>query len=338
MPTHREPHPELQPFAELNPDRVLDAVESLGFRSDGRLLALNSYENRVWQVGLEQAEPLVVKFYRPGRWSDEAILEEHAFALELKDAGLSVVAPLEQDGRTLHHCGQHRLALFARRGGHAPELGDEATLRQLARTLGRWHAVGASGRFEHRPTLTPAGFGRAAIDFLLEEHWLPPHLESAFKAVAEHVLEAVEACWQRAGEFQRIRLHGDCHAGNILWRDDQAHFVDLDDCLTGPAMQDLWMLLSGERPERERQMAWIIAEYRRFHDFDPRELYLVEALRSLRMLHHQAWLARRWEDPAFPLAFPWFGEDRHWENVIQQLKEQLDELQQPALNPMLDGY
>ncbi len=334
MPAQLEVQPELQPFAELNPDRVLDAVESLGFRSDGRLLALNSYENRVWQVGLEAAEPLIVKFYRPGRWTDAAILEEHAYALELERAGLSVVAPLALAGRTLHHCHGHRLALFARRGGHGPELGDEATLRQLARTLGRWHAIGASASFQHRPQLTPAAFGRAAIDFLVTQHWLPAHLETAFQAVAEHVLEAVEACWQRAGTFHVIRLHGDCHAGNILWRDGQAHFVDLDDCLSGPAMQDLWMLLSGERAEREQQMGWIVEEYRRFHAFDARELHLIEALRSLRMLHHQAWLARRWDDPAFPLAFPWFAEDRHWENVIQQLKEQLDELQQPPLSIM----
>ena len=336
MPPAQKTPIALQPFAELNPDRVLDAVESLGFTSDGRLLALNSYENRVWQVGLEDAAPLVVKFYRPGRWDDEAILEEHAFSHELAAAGLSVVPPLIVHDQSLHHCDDHRLALFERRGGHAPELGDEATLRQLARTLGRWHAVGATTKFQHRPELTPARFGQAAVDFLLEERWLPAHVEPAFVAVAEHVLEAVQACWERAGAFRRIRLHGDCHPGNILWRDGQAHFVDLDDCVSGPSMQDLWMLLSGDRPERERQMAWIIEEYRRFHDFDPRELHLIEALRSLRMLHHQAWLARRWDDPAFPLAFPWFGEERHWENVIQQLKEQLDELQQPALSPLLD--
>lgn len=314
----------------------MDAVESLGLRGDGCLLALNSYENRVWQVGLEDAAPLIVKFYRPGRWSDAGILEEHAYAQELAAQGLSVIPPLVIGGETLHHHENHRLALFTRQGGHAPELGDEATLRQLARTLGRWHAVGAAAKFQHRPILDPASFGRTALAWLLEQRWLPPHIETAFSAVAEHVLEAVEACWQRAGSFQALRLHGDCHPGNILWRDNQAHFVDLDDCMSGPAMQDLWMLLSGERPEREQQMAWIIEEYRRFHDFDWRELHLVEALRSLRMLHHQAWLARRWDDPAFPLAFPWFGEDRHWENVIQQLKEQLDELQQPALSPRLD--
>ncbi|MGY6554056.1 MAG: serine/threonine protein kinase [Wenzhouxiangella sp.] len=325
-----------QPFADLSPDSVLAALEALGFASDGRLLALNSYENRVWQIGLEDGEPIIAKFYRPGRWTNAAIEEEHAYSQELAAAGLSVVAPLAIAGRTLHEVEGHRVALFPRRGGHAPELGDEATLRQLARTLGRWHAVGAQARFQHRLNLTPASFGQSALDWLRDQQWLPPHVETAFIAVAEHVLEAVEACWQRAGSFQTIRLHGDCHPGNILWRDDQAHFLDLDDCVSGPAMQDLWMLLSGERPEREQQMAWIIEEYRRFHDFNLRELHLIEALRSLRMLHHQAWLARRWDDPAFPLAFPWFGEDRHWENVIQQLKEQLDELQQPALSPQLD--
>ena len=325
-----------QPFATLSPDSVLAAIECLGYACDGRLLALNSYENRVWQIGLEAAEPIIAKFYRPGRWSNEAILEEHAYAQELAAAGLSVVAPLAIAGNTLHEPEGHRVALFPRRGGHAPELGDEITLRQLARTLGRWHAVGAASEFQHRPVLSPTSFGHAAVASLLEQQHLPPQLETAFAAVAGHVLEAVEACWQRAGAFQTLRLHGDCHAGNILWRETQAHFVDLDDCLSGPAMQDLWMLLSGERAEREQQLGWIIEEYRRFHDFNWRELHLIEALRALRMLHHQAWLARRWDDPAFPLAFPWFGEDRHWENVIQQLKEQLDELQQPALEPQLN--
>lgn len=325
-----------QPFAGLDPDLVLDAVDALGFRSDGRLLALNSYENRVWQVGLEDAEPLIVKFYRPGRWLDAGIEEEHAYALELAAASLSVVAPLRLNGSTLHHFRDYRLAVFPRRGGHAPELGDEQTLRQIGRTLGRWHAVGASASFAHRPVLSPTQFGRSALAFLIDQRWLPAHLENPFAAVAGHVLEAVDACWQRAGDFRQIRLHGDCHVGNILWRDDQAHFVDLDDCCTGPAMQDLWMLLSGERPEREQQLSWIIEEYRRFHPLELRELHLVEALRSLRILHYQAWLARRWGDPAFPLAFPWFDEDRHWENVIQQLKEQLDELQQPPLQPLLD--
>ncbi|MDZ7792036.1 MAG: serine/threonine protein kinase [Xanthomonadales bacterium] len=321
-----------RPYDDLGPEVVLDAVDALGLRTDGRLLALNSFENRVWQVGLEDGEPVIVKFYRPERWRDEAIEEEHTFSLELVDAGLSVVAPLSIDGHTLHRHKGFRLAVFPRRGGHAPEPAHEPTLRVLGRTLGRMHAVGAAGRFRYRPELTVAERGREPVDWLVENRWLPPHLEDAFSTLAEHLLENIAAAYDRAGSVQRIRLHGDCHPGNILWRDDQAHFVDLDDCLTGPAIQDLWMLISGERADREQQLGWLIEEYRRFHDFDPRELHLIEALRTLRMIYYQAWLARRWDDPAFPAAFPWFGEERHWETVIGQLREQLGELAEPPLS------
>jgi Ser/Thr protein kinase RdoA (MazF antagonist) len=321
-----------RPFDDLGPEVVLDAVDALGLRTDGRLLALNSFENRVWQVGLEDSEPVVVKFYRPERWSDAAIEEEHAFTLELAEGGLSVVAPKRLDGLTLHRHAGYRLAVFPRRGGHAPEPAHEPTLRVLGRTLGRLHAIGGAGEFAHRPELTIRERGRRPVDWLLENQWLPPHLESAFSSLADHLLEAVEGAFERAGEYRRIRLHGDCHPGNILWRDEQAHFVDLDDCLTGPAVQDLWMLISGERHDREQQLGWLVEEYRAFHHFDPRELHLVEALRTLRMINYQAWLAQRWEDPAFPAAFPWFGEARHWEDVIGQLREQLGELSEPALS------
>ncbi|MEE4302529.1 MAG: serine/threonine protein kinase [Wenzhouxiangella sp.] len=325
-------HDDIRPYDDLGPEVVLDAVEALGLVTDGRLLALNSFENRVWQVGLEEAEPVVVKFYRPGRWSDEAIEEEHTFSLELAEAGLSVVAPLRLHETTLHRHEGFRLAVFPRRGGHAPEPAHEPTLRHLGRTLGRLHAVGSAGRFEHRPELTIAERGREPVDWLIENQWLPLHLEQAFSSLAEHLLEAIGAAFERAGDYRRIRLHGDCHPGNILWRDDQAHFVDLDDCLTGPAVQDLWMLISGSREDREQQLGWMIEEYRAFQDFDARELHLVEALRTLRMIYYQAWLARRWDDPAFPAAFPWFGDDRHWETVIGQLREQLAELSEPPLS------
>jgi len=333
MPEHDVP---ARPFDGLGPDTVLAAVESLGLTTDGRLLALNSFENRVWQVGLEEAEPVVVKFYRPGRWSDEAILEEHAFSIELQRSDLSVVAPVATDGLSLHEFDGFRFAVFPRRGGHAPEPAHEPTLRQLGRTLGRMHAVGAAGQFAHRPELTVAARGREPVAWLLDNRWLPPHLEQAFSTLSVHLLEAVDAAFERAGDYRRIRLHGDCHPGNILWRDDRAHFVDLDDCLGGPAIQDLWMLISGSRAEREQQFGWLLSEYRRFHDFDARELHLVEALRTLRMLYYQSWLARRWDDPAFPAAFPWFGEDRHWESVIGQLREQLGELSEPPLAPFDD--
>lgn len=320
-----------QPYAGLGPSRVLDAVEALGLPTDGRLLALNSYENRVWQVGIEQSDPVVVKFYRPGRWSDQAIVEEHRFTLELAEAGLSVVSPLSMAGTTLHHIDGFRYTLFPRRGGHAPEPAHEPTLRHIGRVLGRMHAVGASARFEHRPEMSVDELGHRAVAWLLENRWIPAHLEEAFTGLTGHLLEAIEAAFERAGDYAAIRLHGDCHPGNILWREDQAHFVDLDDCRCGPAIQDLWMLISGPRREREQQLAWMIEEYSLFCEFDPRQLHLIEALRTLRMLYYQAWLARRWHDPAFPAAFPWFGEDRHWERVIEQLHEQLGELAEPPL-------
>lgn len=321
-----------RPYDGLGPEVVLDAVESLGLPTDGRLLALNSFENRVWQVGLEDSAPVVVKFYRPHRWSDEAIAEEHDFARELANSGLSVVAPMSIRGESLHVHEGFRLAVFPRRGGHAPEPAHEPTLRQLGRSLGRLHAVGAAGRFRYRPQLTIASKGREPVDWLLEHDWLPAHLEEAFSSLAEHLLEGIDAAFERAGDYRGIRLHGDCHPGNILWRDDQAHFVDLDDCLTGPAIQDLWMLISGSREEREQQLGWLIEEYRSFHDFEARELHLIEALRTLRMLYYQAWLARRWDDPAFPAAFPWFADERHWETIIGQLREQLGELSEPPLS------
>ncbi|MEM7054746.1 MAG: serine/threonine protein kinase [Pseudomonadota bacterium] len=318
------------PFEQLRPERVLEAAEAAGLITDGRLLALNSYENRVWQIGLEDGDPVIAKFYRPERWSEAAILEEHGFAAELHQAGLSVVAPLAFDGRTLLEHAGFQYALFPRQGGHAPEPAHEDTLRALGRALGRMHAIGKSRDFAHRQSIDPESHGQQPSRWLLENQWLPAHLETGYASLTEHVLTHIRACWQRADGFNTIRLHGDCHPGNILWR-DQPHFVDLDDCLTGPAVQDLWMLISGDRHEREQQWQWLLDGYSMFSEFDPRELHLVEALRALRMINYQAWLARRWHDPAFPQAFPWFDDERHWETVIQQLHEQLSELQEPAI-------
>jgi Ser/Thr protein kinase RdoA (MazF antagonist) len=322
------------PFADLDPDTVLDALEALGFDCDGRVLALNSYENRVYRVGLEDATPIVVKFYRPGRWTDEAILEEHTFSRELRDADLSVVAPLEIDGQTLHHDVGHRLAVFPLQGGQAPELDHRDTLGQLGRTLARIHNVGARAPFAHRIELGIDTHGDDPVDWLLDQRWLPPELEAPFERLTDAIFDHLDAAWDRAGDVRRLRLHGDCHPGNILWRAEPgepgvAHFVDLDDCLTGPAIQDLWMLLSGSANDQRRQFDWLLQGYREFRDFDPRELHLVEALRTLRLLHFNGWVARRWSDPAFPRAFPWFDEPRHWESVIVQLQEQLAALQEP---------
>jgi Ser/Thr protein kinase RdoA (MazF antagonist) len=325
-----ETDPALTPYYRLDPESLIRLIESTGLTCDGHLLALNSYENRVYQVGLEETTPVVVKVYRPGRWSDEQILEEHAFAVELAGADVPMVPPMDINGATLHHHDGFRFALFERRGGHAPELDRKETRAWLGRFLGRLHAVGASRPFTTRPELTIESFGSESIDSLLSGGWLPPHLEHAFSSLADDLLVTTKAVYSRAGTCNIIRLHGDCHPGNILWRDGPL-FVDLDDCRSGPAVQDLWMLLSGETHEMAAQMKDVLDGYTQFHDFDLRELHLVEALRTLRMLHHAAWLARRWQDPAFPIAFPWFGEPRYWEELVLGLREQLGRMQEEPI-------
>jgi Ser/Thr protein kinase RdoA (MazF antagonist) len=322
------------PYYRLDPDTVLQSVESTGLLTDGRLLALNSYENRVYQVGIEEEQPVVVKFYRPGRWSDEQIREEHSFSLELEQAEIPLVAPTVIDGETLFHHDGFRFTVFRRQGGHAPELEDQETRLWLGRFIGRIHAVGRSRAFDSRPAVTPEAYGDESIRTLIEDRWIPPHLENAFESLAGDLMVQVRGAWDRAGPFDRIRLHGDLHLGNLLWRDGP-FFVDLDDCRSGPAMQDLWMLLSGDRHEMEKQLADVLEGYTQFCDFDRRELNLTEALRTLRMLHHAAWLARRWQDPAFPAAFPWFDSARYWEDLVLSLREQLSALQEHPLDPML---
>jgi len=318
------------PYYRLDPDTVLQSVESVGLITDGRLLPLNSYENRVYQVGIEDADPIVAKFYRPGRWTDAQILEEHAFSHELAAAEVPLIPPDHYRGETLHRHNGFRFALFRRQGGHAPELEVRETRFWLGRFIGRIHAVGAVKPFLHRPALTPERFGDQSIATITSGRWLPPHLEPAFTSLAPDLMTSIRAAWQRGGATARIRLHGDCHPGNLLWRDGP-FFVDMDDCQTGPAIQDLWMLLSGSTAEMQAQLTDLIEGYRQFMDFDPQELHMIEALRSLRMLHHAAWLAQRWEDPAFPIAFPWFGEPRYWENLILSLREQLSAMQEPPL-------
>jgi Ser/Thr protein kinase RdoA (MazF antagonist) len=316
------------PFSGLTPDTILDALEALGLRCDGRLLALNSYENRVWQVGVEEADGRsgyrIAKFYRPGRWSDAAILEEHAFLAELAGQELPVVAPLALRGDlTLYHQCGFRVAVFPRRGGRAPELEDPATLAWMGRLIGRIHAVGACAPFAQRGVLDVSSYGSGPRRFLLDGGFVPPELVAAYASVSDLAIEGAHRAFERAGDFARIRLHGDCHAGNVLWTDAGPHFVDFDDCLSGPAVQDLWMLLSGDEQAMAAQFDHVLEGYRRFADFDPRELHLVEALRTLRMIHHSAWLARRWDDPAFPAAFPWFASVRYWQDQILALREQV---------------
>lgn len=320
------------PFAKLTPDFILDALESAGLRGDGRLLALNSYENRVYQVGMEEGPPLVAKFYRPQRWSDAAILEEHAFVRTLADQEIPVVAALAPDvrGTLLTHDGL-RFAVFPRQGGRAPELDDPDTLEWLGRFLGRIHAVGSQTAFRERPTLDIASFGEEPATYLLDQGFIPQDLEAAYLAVVSQALDGVRRCFKRAGEVATIRLHGDCHPGNVLWTDDGPHFVDFDDSRMGPAVQDLWMLLSGEREEMAQQLVHLLAGYECFYDFDPRELHLLEALRTLRLVHYAAWLARRWDDPAFLIAFPWFNTQRYWQDRILELREQIALMDEPPL-------
>ncbi|WP_295388147.1 serine/threonine protein kinase [uncultured Thiodictyon sp.] len=323
--------PSPTPYADLSPDRVLDAVESIGLPTDGHLLALNSYENRVYQVGLDEAEPVIAKFYRPGRWSDAAILEEHVFSQDLADAEIPAVPPFATQGRTLHEHRGYRFSLSPRRGGRTPELEDASVLEWLGRLLGRIHAIGALTPFVHRPTLDIPSFGTEPRDFLRAGGWVPKDLLPAYTSVVDQALEGVAACFARAGDYTAIRLHGDCHRGNLLWTDAGPHFVDFDDARTGPAVQDLWMLLSGERPEQTRQLADVLAGYEDFCDFDHRELHLIEALRTLRQIHYAAWLARRWEDPAFPAAFPWFNTQHYWQDHILALREQIAAMQEGPL-------
>ena len=334
-PSHDEPsatgtNPR-RPYADLTPDRVLDAVESLGFSVDGRLLALNSYENRVYQVGIDDAGPLIAKFYRPGRWSDAAIIEEHAFVLALAEREIPAVAPLLIKGRSLHRHADYRFSLTPRCGGRDPELEDLDILTRIGRFLGRLHAVGASQAFQHRPTLNHQHFGTEPVRFLLEHGWIPAAIETAYRSVIEHALSAIAACYERAGTPRLLRLHGDCHRGNLLWTEAGPHFVDFDDARTGPAMQDLWMLLAGDRQAMTLQLDAILDGYRDFCDFDPRELHLIEALRTLRLIHHAAWLAQRWDDPAFPGAFPWFDSPRFWEEQILIMREQIAAMQEGPL-------
>ncbi len=320
------------PYQNLTPDTILTAVEVTGRLTDGTLLALNSYENRVYQVGIEDEPPIIAKFYRPGRWSDAAILEEHAFLKELAEAELPVVAPLaDADEKTLLHYAGYRYALFPRQGGRAPDLERPEQLEWLGRFLGRIHAVSAVRKFEHRLHLNSDTFGRVPREFLLHSLFLPPELAPRYREVTQMLLAGVDRCFERAGQVQDIRLHGDCHPGNVLWTDAGPHFVDFDDCATGPAVQDLWMLLSGTHTEMEIQLAHVMEGYRQFADFNPMELNLVEALRTLRMVHYAAWIARRWDDPAFPRAFPWFDAPRYWEEHIQSLREQLPMLDEPSL-------
>ncbi|MDH3533583.1 MAG: serine/threonine protein kinase [Gammaproteobacteria bacterium] len=318
-------------YTSLQPEHIFAALESLSFRCDGRFLALNSYENRVYQVGLEGDAPVVVKFYRPGRWSEAAILEEHQFSLELAAAELPVVAPLNFEGRTLHARGEFRFAVYPCRGGRAPDLDNLDLLGQLGRLIARIHLIGELREFSARPTISIGNYGEASRNYLLENDFIPRELEAAYAGVADLVLDGVRASYARAGRLDQFRIHADFHPGNVLVSSEQIHIVDLDDTRRGPAVQDLWMFLSGDRTEQTPQLTAIIEGYEEFRHFQPRELHLIEALRSLRIMHYAAWLARRWDDPAFKIAFPWFDSVRYWDEHVLALREQVALMQEAPL-------
>lgn len=341
------------PYDLLTPQRVLDTLDAVGWRGDGRLLQLNSYENRVFQVLLEDdAGAVVAKFYRPARWHDEQVLEEHRFALELAAAEVPVVAPLPlalasppTSGLTVECRGDpptlgitrvgasvFRFAVYPRRAGHGPEPDDPDVLRWLGRFVGRLHAIGFRAPFATRRMLEPLGFGHRRLQALLASDAVAPERLQPYQARAVAALERVDDAFARVGALRIGRLHGDFHPGNILWRDEGPHIVDLDDCCNGPAIQDLWMLLAGSREAMRSQLAWLLEGYEAFAPFDARELALVEPLRTLRMIHHSAWIAERWADPAFPAAFPWFDSPNYWLQQTQALAEQLEAMAEAPLD------
>ncbi len=317
-------------YDQLTPDTVMDCVESLGYYSDARILALNSYENRVYQVGIEGKTPVIVKFYRPNRWSNEQIIEEHQFTQSLLDIEVPAVPPIAFDEQTLHEHRGYRFAVYPRHGGQAPSFDDGNQLEILGRFLGRVHNLGSTALFAYRPSISISTYGTDSREFLLNQHFIPPSLETAYDTLTKDLLSALETLFHRT-HYNPIRLHGDCHVGNILWRNDSAHFVDFDDARNGPAIQDLWMMLSGDYQQKCIQLSDILEGYTEFCEFNPAEINLIEGLRTLRIMHYSAWIARRWEDPAFPHNFPWFNTERYWAEHILELREQLSALQEPAI-------
>jgi len=318
-------------YTELFPETVMDAVESFGYDCSGRMLALNSYENRVYRLDMEDDVPIIAKFYRPERWSDVAIHEEHQFAIELAEQEIPVVAPLVFDGKTLLESNGYRFALYPLQGGRWPDLETMDDRMWVGRFIARIHAIGSKGVFRERHQIEIERMAVSSSQFLMANDFIPSHLEVAYQTLTDDLVVLIKAQFEKAGDYTSIRLHGDCHRSNILWTDNGPHFVDLDDCCNGPAIQDLWMLLSGERAEMTEQLCDLLEGYNDFAEIDLSQLHLIEALRSLRMMHYAAWLAKRWQDPAFPLAFPWFNTDRYWEDHVLELREQFSRMQEPVL-------
>ena len=323
------------PYQLLTPDVVIEAIESTGRICDACILALNSYENRVYQVGLDAGDPVIAKFYRPDRWTAEQIKEEHQFIQRLYEAEIPVVPPIVIDRKsdipTLSNFNHFDFCIYPRQGGRAPELDNLDHLHRLGQYIGRIHAIGAGYPFKHRVSLRVQAFGYDSTAFLLENGFIPGDVRPAYESIVNEVLAAIEQNNPESTEFDSISLHGDCHAGNVLWRDDRPHFVDFDDAISGPAIQDLWMLLSGDTANKQRQLSEIVEGYELFRQFDLRELKLIEPLRALRVLNYNAWLAKRWDDPAFPMSFPWFNTPRYWSEHILELKELLTSLHERPL-------
>jgi Ser/Thr protein kinase RdoA (MazF antagonist) len=320
----------ISPYERLTPELILQAIESVELMPTGSLLALNSYENRVYQAELEDKSFVIAKFYRPGRWSNESILEEHQFSYELAEQDIPVICPILCEGKSLLEYEGFRFAIYPRRGGRWPELDDRETLQQLGRLIGRIHAIGRTARFEHRQRLTVADYGQASLDFLLENDFIPGELLHNFQQAAQYLLDEVQNLFEAVAPAY-LRIHGDFHPGNILSIDHDFHFVDLDDCCTGPAIQDLWMLLSGDQDEMAGQLKEILVGYETFCEFDYSEITMIEALRGIRLIYYCGWLARRWHDPAFPKHFPWFNTPRYWEEQMITFREQLERCHAPAL-------
>lgn len=318
-------------FASLDPSLIMDSVESLGLQCDARIFPLNSYENRVYQVGLEEGsaygQRLIGKYYRPNRWSDKQILEEHQFTEELMQLEIPVVAPLQFNGLSLHHFNDHRFALYPQRGGRTAELDNPEHLQWIGRFLGRIHLAGASSAFNYRPTISLQDFAINSSEFLLQNNFIPDYLLEAYQSLSSDIIQLLKQRYQTDG-FQTIRLHGDCHSSNILWTDKGPHFVDFDDCRSGPAIQDIWMLLSGDQQEQQQQLNHVLDGYFEFAELNQGELRLVEPLRSFRLMYYASWLAKRWSDPTFPLNFPWFNTTAYWEQHILELREQFALLQE----------
>jgi Ser/Thr protein kinase RdoA (MazF antagonist) len=316
-------------FDALTPDLMWYALESIGIRAESGFLPLNSYENRVYQFTDEKRQRYVVKFYRPQRWTREQIIEEHRFALELADAEIPISAPIQREGETLYQYQGYRFALFYSVGGRQFEVDNSEQLAWVGRFLGRIHQIGKSHPFGHRPTIGLQDYLYQPKTLLENTTFIPTHIEQAFFSDLSQLIVSIEQHWPL--QHSAIRIHGDCHPGNILWRDGPI-FVDLDDARNGPSIQDLWMLLHGERHEKLAQLDILLEGYEEFCDFNSAELKLIEPLRGLRMVHYMAWLAKRWQDPAFPLAFPWFGEPKYWENQVLAFKEQIAALNEPPLS------